>query len=147
MHGGVIHLPEADRIDQCQCRHIENHVAEQTRVKVREALRHRQPVQQRRTDQVNDPQQSLGIEVLVCDQPDHEGRNDGAPGLGGVSERALGPGGSQIDREVAAHRDEPPAPDKELKQHHRPKADSQVAAHARIFPMSSVGKPLYRTVR
>ena len=110
--------PERDRIHESQRRHVQDHVGEQAGIEIVELLRSIQHVHEHGTDQVNRAQQSLGIDVPVGDQADEEGRDNRAPRLRGVSARALCPRRAEARCEVAAHRDEPAAPDKEFQEHH-----------------------------
>src|SRR5690606_5977441 len=103
-------------------RHVEDHVAEEPRVERGEILCAIRQVHEHGADEVNDPEQPLGVEVLVGDEADDERRDDGAPGLGRVREADLRPGRTQVVREKAAHGDEPRAPDEKLDEHHHRQA-------------------------
>src|SRR5690606_37678677 len=69
-------------------------------------------------DEMDDAEQPLGVEVPVRNEPDDERCDDRAPRLRGVREPYLRPGRIESVRQVAAHRDEPRAPDEELEEHH-----------------------------
>src|SRR5438309_1156595 len=127
--GGLIHLPEGDGVDQRQGRHVENHVREHARIEGIETPSAGQRVVQDGACDMNDAEQTLGIEIAIRDEPDDERGDDRAPGLRGVGEGGLGSARVQIRREVAPQRDEPSAPDEEFEKHHDAKTESRRSGH------------------
>ena len=127
--GGLIHLPEGDGVDQRQGRHVENHVREHARIEGIETPSAGERVEQDGACDMNDAEQTLGIEIAIRDEPDDERGDDRAPGLRGVGEGGLGSARVQIRREVAPQRDEPTAPDEEFQKHHDAKTESRQSGH------------------
>ncbi len=125
----VVHLPERDRVDERERRHVQDHVEQQIRIERGKLRRAREQVHQRSADQMDHAEQPLGVHVLVRDEPDDERRDDGAPRLSGIGQRAVGAAEAERARQIAAHRDEPGAPDEELEKHHDTQAQPDSAVH------------------
>jgi len=118
LQGRVAHLPERDRIDQCQGRHVDHHVGQYERIKRAEIRRSIKLIQQYRAYQVQHGEDAFGIEETVSDQTDHKRRDDRTPGLGRERHADLPAAGAQITGEEGTEGDEPSTPDKELQEHH-----------------------------
>src|SRR5882757_5695682 len=129
----VFHLLKRYRIDQGQCRHINDHIGKNPRVKGRKIWCNRFKKQQYRADNVQHAKYLLRREISIRDKTDNKRRNNGTQCLRSICAAILSTGRVQRCGQIRPHRYKPCAPDKKLQEHHGRQLETNERRHYRTL--------------